>query len=266
MRQVSVQRLFDDRRERLGLAWVAGRQGGSRELTGEASQQPTIGLIGHLNFIHPFRIQIMGAASSTTCARCRAPSSTARSTACSPRNWSPSSSPMREAVPDLLLAQCECAPRGAVHSSQPSPHLVDVLRLYLPRELAEIDDAARRVARRARDGRADHRRIGDRQERARARAHLARQRPRRRRRRRAVPDRPGDDRRRAARRAARFPRGARPRRAQHPHDLRRDRGAPAQGAEADRAPRGSQQRGVTASTGCRSTPPTRRSSAWRSAR
>ena len=30
MRQVSVQQLFDDNRERLGLHWLGGRQGGNR--------------------------------------------------------------------------------------------------------------------------------------------------------------------------------------------------------------------------------------------
>ena len=37
MRQVSVEQLFDDNRERLGLTWLAGRQGGSRVLTGESA-------------------------------------------------------------------------------------------------------------------------------------------------------------------------------------------------------------------------------------
>ena len=62
MRQVSVERLFDDNHERLGLDWLAGRQGGNRVLTGEAALKPTVGQVGHMNFIHPFRIQILGAA------------------------------------------------------------------------------------------------------------------------------------------------------------------------------------------------------------
>jgi hypothetical protein len=32
-RQVSVQSLFDDNRDRLGLHWMGGRQGGNRVLT-----------------------------------------------------------------------------------------------------------------------------------------------------------------------------------------------------------------------------------------
>jgi len=62
MRQVSVERLFAENRDRLGLDWLAGRQGGNRMLTAEASLKPTVGLVGHMNFIHPFRIQLLGAA------------------------------------------------------------------------------------------------------------------------------------------------------------------------------------------------------------
>ena len=62
MRQISVERLFDDNEARLGFSWLAGRQGGNRVLTGDAALRPTIGQVGHMNFIHPFRIQILGAA------------------------------------------------------------------------------------------------------------------------------------------------------------------------------------------------------------
>src|SRR5205085_440138 len=97
--------------------------------------------------------------------------------------------------------------------------------------------APRRLHGRARHRRADHRRVGGRQERARTRAHQPRPRPRRRRR--------GGDlahRRRHAggalpRPVERFSGGARPRAAQHPHHLRRDRGAPEDEAAAHCTPR-----------------------------
>ena len=62
MRQVSIERFFTDNQARLGLRWVAGRQGGSKVLSGDTALKPTIGQVGHMNFIHPFRIQILGAA------------------------------------------------------------------------------------------------------------------------------------------------------------------------------------------------------------
>ena len=60
MPRLSVQRLFDERRERLGLAWAAGAAGAVREFTGDMLQKPGVGLIGHLNLIHPLLAQVMG--------------------------------------------------------------------------------------------------------------------------------------------------------------------------------------------------------------
>ncbi len=58
MLQISVARLHEDTRERLGLAWLAGRPGGEafiRRDTGDGAA-----LVGHLNLIHPNRIQVLG--------------------------------------------------------------------------------------------------------------------------------------------------------------------------------------------------------------
>ncbi len=58
MLQISVARLHEDTRDRLGLAWLAGRPGGEafiRRDTGDGAA-----LVGHLNLIHPNRIQVLG--------------------------------------------------------------------------------------------------------------------------------------------------------------------------------------------------------------
>src|SRR6185312_2778591 len=60
MPRLSVQQLFDRRRERLGLAWAARTAGGAREFTGEMLHRPGVGLIGHLNLIHPLLAQVLG--------------------------------------------------------------------------------------------------------------------------------------------------------------------------------------------------------------
>jgi HPr kinase/phosphorylase len=60
MPRLSVQQLFEDRRERLGLAWAAGASGSHRELTNEMLSRPGLGLIGHLNLIHPLVVQVLG--------------------------------------------------------------------------------------------------------------------------------------------------------------------------------------------------------------
>jgi mannitol/fructose-specific phosphotransferase system IIA component (Ntr-type) len=44
------------------LQWVAGRNGGLRSLSSETIQKPSLALIGHLNFVHPNRVQVLGPA------------------------------------------------------------------------------------------------------------------------------------------------------------------------------------------------------------
>jgi HPr kinase/phosphorylase len=61
MAQVSIARLFEDNREKLKLEWVAGRSGGAKVLNSELTKDSSRGLIGHLNFIHPNLIQVLGA-------------------------------------------------------------------------------------------------------------------------------------------------------------------------------------------------------------
>src|SRR4030066_1477017 len=62
MPQITVQQLFDETRQKLELAWIAGATGGGKRLTSEKVQKPTLALIGHLNFVHPNRVQVLGAA------------------------------------------------------------------------------------------------------------------------------------------------------------------------------------------------------------
>ena len=137
VRQVSVERIFADNQARLGLHWVAGRQGGTRVLTGEAELRPTIGQVGHMNFIHPFRIQILGAAELAylgALSRSELEASIGRLftlelVAIVVANG--------EEVPAQLLDQCNATHLALFATPQPSPHLVEVFRLFLSRVLAE---------------------------------------------------------------------------------------------------------------------------------
>ncbi|MGB9129694.1 MAG: HPr(Ser) kinase/phosphatase [Thiobacillus sp.] len=57
---VTVETLFRDMAEQIDLQWVAGRNGGQRVLSSETIQKPALALIGHLNFVHPNRVQVLG--------------------------------------------------------------------------------------------------------------------------------------------------------------------------------------------------------------
>jgi HPr kinase/phosphorylase len=60
MPQLSIARLFEDNKEKLKLTWLAGRLGGTKDLNSELIKDSSKGLIGHLNFIHPNLIQVLG--------------------------------------------------------------------------------------------------------------------------------------------------------------------------------------------------------------
>jgi HPr kinase/phosphorylase len=62
MPQINVQRLYEETRAKLELSWVAGMTGGERVLTSETVSKPSLALIGHLNFVHPNRVQMLGCA------------------------------------------------------------------------------------------------------------------------------------------------------------------------------------------------------------
>jgi HPr kinase/phosphorylase len=58
MLQISVAQLYDDNRDKLGLAWIGGKPGGAVRLRRDSSD--VAALVGHLNLIHPNRIQVLG--------------------------------------------------------------------------------------------------------------------------------------------------------------------------------------------------------------
>ncbi|MFM2435028.1 MAG: hypothetical protein RL063_1008 [Pseudomonadota bacterium] len=62
MAQINVAELFKQTRRKLKLNWVAGVNGGSKTLTSVTVSKPSLALIGHLNFVHPNRVQVLGCA------------------------------------------------------------------------------------------------------------------------------------------------------------------------------------------------------------
>ncbi|HZF18582.1 MAG TPA: HPr(Ser) kinase/phosphatase [Burkholderiales bacterium] len=58
MLQINVAQLYEDNREKLGLAWLGGKAGGTTLLHRDSTE--VAALVGHLNLIHPNRIQVLG--------------------------------------------------------------------------------------------------------------------------------------------------------------------------------------------------------------
>jgi HPr kinase/phosphorylase len=136
MRTVEIAKLVADNLERLGLEWIAGRDGGSRQLSRDTSQQAHVGLVGHMNFIHPFRVQVVG------------PAEIAYLNTLSEAEQSATLHKLLVdelgavlvcgigAAPSYMIAPCNASHVPLLTSPHPSPHVVDVLRLYLSRVLA----------------------------------------------------------------------------------------------------------------------------------
>lgn len=62
MAQINVTQLFKDTRHKLKLQWIAGLDGGQNLLNSEKVTKPSLALVGHLNFVHPNRVQVLGCA------------------------------------------------------------------------------------------------------------------------------------------------------------------------------------------------------------
>ena len=62
MANINVAELFKQTRLKLKLNWIAGLDGGKNQLNSEKVTKPSLALIGHLNFVHPNRVQVLGCA------------------------------------------------------------------------------------------------------------------------------------------------------------------------------------------------------------
>jgi HPr kinase/phosphorylase len=138
MPRLSVQRLFDERRERLGLAFAAGAAGAVREFTGEMLRKPGVGLIGHLNLIHPLLVQVLGrrevdyiekleGATRAQTAQAICGGDTVCILVCD-----------GIAAPSALAQSAERATTALLTASEASQHVINVLRPYMQQELGEV--------------------------------------------------------------------------------------------------------------------------------
>lgn len=60
MSQVNIRQLFEAKRARLELTWVAGSDGVERNIDSDAVECSNREVVGHLNLIHPSWIQVLG--------------------------------------------------------------------------------------------------------------------------------------------------------------------------------------------------------------
>lgn len=134
---VTAQSLFEKLKNRFSLQWVAGKEGGSRELRADASPQMRPALVGYLNMVHPNKVQLIGKAELQYLDKLE-----------SRRRWSTIAEIVAEqptalivtdglSVPDDLKETAEESAIAVLTSPRPSHELLNYLQYFLARELAQ---------------------------------------------------------------------------------------------------------------------------------
>ena len=135
MLQVSVARLFEDNRSALSLAWAAGEESGSALI--QRDNADSSALIGHLNLLHPNRVQVFGGneiSHLTGLEHAAAQALIERMLAAKPAliAFCDGQSP-----PELILESAASYGLAVLVSPLPGAQVINTLRRYLAKVLAE---------------------------------------------------------------------------------------------------------------------------------
>ena len=135
MRQTNVALLYEAQRERLALTHVSGQLDRTISVTEERIWPAD--LIGHLNLIHPARLQILGAAELAWAQRQSREKIGHHLTEIINARPPAIIVADRCQIPPILRTICENADIALFTTPHPAASVIDQLRLYLSRELAE---------------------------------------------------------------------------------------------------------------------------------
>jgi HPr kinase/phosphorylase len=137
MAQITVAELHRDTRRKLRLTWVAGLEGGDNVLTSDAVSKPSLALIGHLNFVHPNRVQVLGCAEMDYLRSLDAKGLKQAIANLFSTDLAAVVVANGELPPKTLLAAADNSKTPLFTSPLQSPHLMDVLSHFLAQAVAE---------------------------------------------------------------------------------------------------------------------------------
>ncbi len=135
---VTIETLFRDIAEQFELQWLAGLSGGKRRLSSETVQKPALALIGHLNFVHPNRVQVLGCAEMDYLRGLSDNGLTEALNHLFSTELAAIIVSNGEAVPPLLIEAANRTETPLFSSPQSSPTLMTHLGHYLTQRLAEV--------------------------------------------------------------------------------------------------------------------------------
>ena len=134
---IPVSKMFAALARTLALDWISGQQGGAKLLVGDTVQKPSLALVGHLNFVHPNRVQVLGCAEMDYLRSLNAEQLTLAVDSLFSTELAAVIVANGEAVPPALLAASARCETPLFTSPQASPQLMTVLSHYLTQVLAE---------------------------------------------------------------------------------------------------------------------------------
>jgi len=136
---VSADALFESQREVLKWQWLAGQSASERRFDEAAVEQArsSADLVGHLNYIHPYRVQVLGEREGRYLTHsgpddCRR--RVARIVTLEPPVLVVADD---QPAPDALVSMCERARIPLFATEASSAFVIDVLRAHLARHFAE---------------------------------------------------------------------------------------------------------------------------------
>lgn len=137
MAQINVAELFKQTRRKLKLNWVAGANGGSKTLTSVTVSKPSLALIGHLNFVHPNRVQVLGCAEMDYLRSLPTEEATQSIENLYSTDLAAVIVANGEKVPDTLIAAADKHLTPLFTSPLRSPELMDILSHFLAQAVAD---------------------------------------------------------------------------------------------------------------------------------
>jgi HPr kinase/phosphorylase len=135
---ISAEALFEEHREILQWAWIAGHAHPERRFDEAAvrNAQSAADLVGYLNYIHPYRVQIVGRREVAYLSADpeEAERRISRIVTLEPPVLIVADA---EAPPDKLVAMCDRADIPLFATAESAGHVIDVVRSYLSQHFAE---------------------------------------------------------------------------------------------------------------------------------
>ena len=136
---ISADVLFEDHRGKLKWQWVAGLGASERRFDEVAVREARSGadLVGYLNYIHPYRVQILGPREVAYLSNATPEDSARRIARIVTLEPPVLVLADGQTAPEALLSMCERAQIPMFSTDQSSAFVIDVLRAYLSKHFAD---------------------------------------------------------------------------------------------------------------------------------